>query len=92
MTNEELKNIWLEKFKTVPQSLQNMRTVKAVATAFNTNVDAVLKIKSNKIAELAKQLGLSLADLQNITRTKLETADDVIKGLFRCFIRSAPQK
>ncbi len=92
MTNEELKNIWLEKFKTVPQSLQNMRTVKAVATAFNTNVDAVLKIKGSKIAELAKQLGLSLADLQNITRTKLETADDVIKGLFRCFTRGIAEE
>ena len=28
MNNEELKNIWLEKFKTVPQSLQNMQQVR----------------------------------------------------------------
>ena len=92
MNNEELKNIWLEKFKTVPQSLQNMQQVKSVATAFNTNVDAVLKIKGSKIADLAAKLGLSLSDLQNITRTKLENADDVLKGLFRCFSRGIAEE
>ena len=44
MTNEELKKIWSEKFAVVPQVLENMKQVQAAATAFNTNVDAVVKI------------------------------------------------
>lgn len=43
--NEELKEIWAEKFKQVPGILENVRQVKSAATAFNTNVDAVLKLK-----------------------------------------------
>ncbi len=92
MTNEELKKIWLEKFKSVPESLKKMATVKSVATAFNTNVDAVLKVKGNRILELAKKLNLSLADLQNITHTKLESPEDVLKGLFRCFSRGIAEE
>lgn len=45
MKNEELKEIWAEKFKQVPGILENVRQVKSAATAFNTNVDAVLKLK-----------------------------------------------
>ena len=49
MTNEELKKIWSEKFAVVPQVLENMKQVQAAATAFNTNVDAVVKISGAKI-------------------------------------------
>ena len=36
----------------------HIEKVKAVATAFNTNVDAVLKINGRRLAELARETGL----------------------------------
>ena len=63
MTNEELKKIWSEKFAVVPQVLENMKQFQAAATAFNTNVDAVVKISGAKIAELAAGLGMDLASI-----------------------------
>lgn len=85
MENKQLKTSWLKKYATVPQSLERMKEVKSVATAFNTNVDAVLKISGKKIAELAQKLGLGLKELEDIKHTKLETPQDVLKGLFKCF-------
>lgn len=85
MTEKELKEIWAEKFSTVPQSLEKMQQVKTAATAFNTNIDAVVKINGAKIAELAAGLGMSLEQLQTITHTKLDSGKDVVKGIFRCF-------
>ena len=41
---------WAEYYSGVENTLRNMRQVKAVATAFNTNVDAVLKISGLRLA------------------------------------------
>lgn len=85
MENTHLKAKWLKKYAIVPQTLERIKEVKSVATAFNTNVDAVLKISGKKIAELAQKLGLSLKELEEIHHTKLEKPQDVLKGLFKCF-------
>ena len=85
MENTHLKAEWLKKYAIVPQTLERIKEVKSVATAFNTNVDAVLKISGKKIAELAQKLGLSLKELEEIHHTKLEKPQDVLKGLFKCF-------
>lgn len=85
MENQELKKLWLKNFSTVPETLKKMKEVGSVATAFNTNIDAVLKVSGKKIAELAKKLGLGLKEIEDIKQTKLEQPSDVIKGLFKCF-------
>ena len=85
MKNEELKEIWAEKFKQVPGILENVRQVKSAATAFNTNVDAVLKLKGADLEKLIAAEKLSLRDLTNIERTKLLAPSDVVKGIFKCF-------
>ena len=90
--NKELKKIWLDKFSVVPANLKKMQEVNSVATAFNTNVDAVLKVKGSKIAELAGKLNMSLNDLNDIQRTKLDEPSDVLKGLFRCFKRGIAEE
>ena len=48
MNNSELRNIWAAKYVNVDRTLARMKEVKAAATAFNTNVDAVLKINEKK--------------------------------------------
>ena len=83
MINEELKEIWAEKFKQVPGILENVRQVKSAATAFNTNVDAVLKLKGADLEKLIAAEKLSLRDLTNIERTKLLAPSDVVKGILK---------
>ena len=49
MNNSELKKEWLKKFAEVPSVLEKVKQVKAAATAFNTNIDAVLKLKGSDL-------------------------------------------
>lgn len=92
MDSINLKKTWLNKYATASVSLDEMSKVNNVATAFNANIDAVLKIKASKIAELAMQEGLSLNNLQNIKHNQLETGADVVKGIFKCFTRGIAEE
>ena len=85
MTDAELKRVWLDNYRAVPTALQDIKKVEAVATAFNTNIDAVLKISGKRIAELARKLQMSWEELHQIKRTKISKPADVIKGLLKCF-------
>ena len=38
MNYDELKQIWAQKYDTVPQQLEKLKQIPAVATAFNTNI------------------------------------------------------
>jgi ADP-dependent phosphofructokinase/glucokinase len=85
MSNSELKKIWLEKFKEGAKTLKRMKEVSNVAVAFNTNIDAVIKIKPAKFYKLLEAEDLSLDELRDIRESKLKSGADVVKGIFRCF-------
>ena len=83
--SEELKKVWKNYFAQAPETLSRVKDVQTVATAFNTNVDAVLKISGQKLSALIKSENLSLEELQNIQQAKLLTPKDVLKGIFKSF-------
>lgn len=85
MDTAELKKIWNQKYQVVPQQLIKIREIKAAATAFNANIDAVIKLSAERLAELIKQENLTLAELKDVRQTRLCTPKDVIKGIFKCF-------
>ena len=82
---EEIKESWKNLFALAPQTLEKIKNVETAVTAFNTNVDAVLKINGKRLAELVKTEEMSLSDLQNIKQTKLLEPHDVLRGIFKCF-------
>lgn len=83
--SEDVKNVWLKLFANTKQTLKKVEEVKAAVTAFNTNVDAVLKISGKRLEQLIANQKLSLQDLQDIKQTKLLNPEDVVKGIFKCF-------
>lgn len=87
-----LKKEWLDKYKLVPAILAKVKDVKTAATAFNTNIDAVLKIDGGKIETLIKKQGLSLLELDNNKETKLNSGTDVVRGIFKCFCRGIAEE
>lgn len=87
-----LKKEWLDKYKLVPAILAKVKEVKTAATAFNTNVDAVLKIDGKKILSLIEQQKLSLVELENNKVTKLVSGNDVVRGIFKCFSRGIAEE
>lgn len=87
-----LKKEWLDKYKLVPAILAKVKNIKTAATAFNTNIDAVLKIDGGKIEKLVKELNLSLSELENNKETKLNFGTDVVRGIFKCFCRGIAEE
>ena len=80
----ELQKIWQQAYQIVPAQLQRVSEVQRAVTAFNTNIDAVIKISGARLAEMAVAVKLSPADLQK-TETKLNTPQDVVRGILKCF-------
>lgn len=89
---QELKANWREKYQAVPENLAAMKKIAAVATAFNTNIDAVLKISGKKLAELIQNSRMSWEELHHIEHTKLLTPNDVLKGIMKCFERGIAEE
>ena len=87
-----LKKEWLDKYKLVPAILAKIKEVKTAATAFNTNVDAVLKISGQKLLALIEAQNLTLPDLENNKETKLNSGADVVRGIFKCFCRGIAEE
>src|SRR5574344_850724 len=92
MDDIQLKKIWLDKFKIVPENLIKLGQVESVATAFNANIDAVLKISSSRLEQLIKKENLSLKELLDIKQTKLNSGKDVVKGIFKSFSRGIAEE
>ncbi len=88
----ELKDLWTGHYAGVTETLDNMSAVKAVATAFNTNIDAVVKINGETLSALVRELGISWGELNKISHYSLEEPVDVVKGVFRCFSRGIAEE
>ena len=81
---EELKKIWQNFYAGVPSQLEKLGAINSVASAFNTNIDAVLKVSGARIRELSGLVGLTAEDLAD-TKTHIDTPKDVVRGIIKCF-------
>ncbi len=92
MDTPELKKIWQENYQVVSEQLKKIKKIKAVATGFNANIDAVIKLSGKRLAELAVSRNLSVADLEDVKETKILTPNDVLKGIFKCFTKGIAEE
>ncbi len=87
-----LKTIWLDKYAGAADTLNKVKNVRAAATAFNTNIDAVLKISGQQIEQLIKKVALIQSDLENDKSSVLNSAKDVVRGIIKCFSRGIAEE
>lgn len=92
MDNLQLREIWAKKYADVDRTLARMKEVKAAATAFNANIDAVVKISGKRLGELVEKNGLSWEDLNDAGELKLRKGTDVLRGVFKCFSRGIAEE
>lgn len=92
MDNETLKELWAEKYKTVPAQLKKVKEISAAATAFNTNIDAILKISGETLKSLIEKNNIPLEKLINIKQTEFKKPTDVILGIVKCFSRGIAEE
>ena len=92
MNCNELKNIWNERYNVVPQQLEKLKTIKSVATAFNTNIDAIYKISGEGLKKIITENGFTLNDIENISLSGFRTPKDVVLGIVKCFSRGIAEE
>ncbi len=85
MTIDELKIKWLSNYKTVPDQLKNMSKVKGVISAFNVNIDAVIKVTGKTIEKIIKEHSLNQKQILEDGEKTINTKEDVIRGIVHCF-------
>ncbi|MBR3501352.1 MAG: ADP-dependent glucokinase/phosphofructokinase [Alphaproteobacteria bacterium] len=87
----ELQSVWQNAYGIVPQQLEKIKDIKRVVTAFNTNIDAVLKINGKRLTELADKVGLQTNDLLR-SEAGIDSAQDVIRGIIKCFTQGIAEE
>lgn len=92
MDTVELKKIWKKKYQVVPEQLEKIKEIGSVATAFNANIDAVIKLSAVQLKRLIEQEKMSLKSLEDIKQTKLFSSQDVLRGIFKCFTKGIAEE
>ncbi|MBQ8481759.1 MAG: ADP-dependent glucokinase/phosphofructokinase [Alphaproteobacteria bacterium] len=90
MINTVLKEKWNRFYDMVPQQLEKIKQVKRVATAFNTNIDAVVKISGDKIAKLAELCEVTEKNLQGVSQ--IICGRDAVRGIIKCFTQGIAEE
>ena len=85
MKNPDIKNIWFEHFQSAEEQLEKMSGVKGLISAFNANIDAVIKIPAKKIEEIISRFNLNEENLLKDGATRILSEEDAVRGLIKCF-------
>ena len=62
MDNTILKTEWKKKYDIASSELNKLKTINTVATAFNTNIDAIYKISGEKLKNIIIENNLSSSE------------------------------
>lgn len=92
MADMSLESIWQEKYKVVPLQLEKIKQVPQVATGFNTNIDAILKISGKTLKKLLTDNHISAKSLVDTKLNYFEKPTDVLIGITKCFERGIAEE
>ncbi|MEA3451296.1 MAG: ADP-dependent glucokinase/phosphofructokinase, partial [Bacteroidota bacterium] len=85
MTNEKLKDLWFNHYKSVQKQLDAMSEAKGLISAFNANIDAVIKVSGKEIERIISDFSMNTKDLLLNGQSIIKTNQDAIRGLIKCF-------
>lgn len=88
----DLKSAWKKHYEGAPAQLEKMKAVKGVASVFNANIDAVLKVKPEMLLTWMEELGLDEWQVLNTGAKKISEPGDVLRGFLECFSKGIAQE
>lgn len=83
---------WSSELKNAEVLLPKTEKIYSIASAFNTNIDAIINIDGKTLSEEIKKRGLSLELLQNHPERKAETINEIFCGIFKCFTQGIAEE
>jgi ADP-dependent phosphofructokinase/glucokinase len=85
MENATLRSTWKSLYQVAPQQLQKMSQVNGVVSAFNANIDAVIKVSPELLLKWVALLGADLQELMADGPRTITVPQDVLRGFLKCF-------
>lgn len=85
MSSIDLKSQWLDNYKTAPAQLQKMGEINGLISAFNANVDAVIKVNGKGIQTLIDDNNLNSELILGDGERSIRSNEDAIRGFLNCF-------
>jgi len=89
---KEIKKQWLENYKSAPGQLKKMSKVDGLISAFNANIDAVIKLSGKDIEKLITDFNIDQSQLLVEGKKTINKQEDVLKGLINCFIHGIAEE
>lgn len=80
----DLKSIWKRHYEGAPATLAAMRTVSGVASVFNANIDAVLRVTPKKFETLMRDEGAT-EEIFEPGPKRIAARHDLLRGFLECF-------
>ena len=88
----DLKALWKQHYSVAPRQLERMGQVQGVASVFNANIDAVLKVRPEMALDWMAKLGLDEWQVLNTGPKKIDEPGDVLRGFVECFSKGVAQE
>lgn len=85
MTHSLLKKTWFEHYRSAQGQLKKMSNVNGLISAFNANIDAVIKVSGQQIVQIISKFGMDTVSLLADGEKSIKTNDDAIRGIIHCF-------
>lgn len=85
MSNQIYKDKWKELYKSAPAQLEKMSWIKGLISAFNANIDAVIKVSGKKISQLISDKTFDITALDKGGPTSINSKEDALRGIIKCF-------
>lgn len=85
MSFDQIRASWQANYSSVPKQLERMKEVEGLVSAFNANMDAVIKVSGKQISELITKHDLDVNNILSSGERSIQTPADAIRGLVHCF-------
>lgn len=91
MNLKNLQKTWNNYFTKVPDQLNKMSEIKGIISAFNANIDAVVKISGKETEALIKHYNLKKDFFLNETK-QINKPEDILRALVKCFSKGIAEE
>jgi ADP-dependent phosphofructokinase/glucokinase len=85
MDHTKLKEKWTAHYEASEEQLKKMGEVKGLISAFNANIDAVIKISGKKIKEIVEKFSMDEKTIVSDGEASIQSREDALRGIVKCF-------
>jgi ADP-dependent phosphofructokinase/glucokinase len=88
----DLKAVWKQHYAETPRQLERVKGVQGVASVFNANIDAVLKVQPQMLLDWMGAIQADEWQVLNTGAKRIDAPVDVLRGFVECFSKGIAQE